>query len=180
MFQNIKEDLRRISEGRVSLRAITARSLSPGFQAILTYRFFHWCHQHKVPTQPLRFFIERFIEITTGISIPACCRIGKGLRIHHFGGIFFHPTVELGDYCTIYHEVTIGNNGGQGGAAKIGNGVLIGAGAKIIGELTIDNNCTIGANALVIKDMPENTIAIGNPAQVISRDSGRSHCPAKR
>ena len=169
MLSNLKEDLKRlVPEKSISLRPLVAGLLSPGFQAIVVYRFFHWCMKCGIPTQPFRFFVERFIEITTGISIPASCRIGKGLRIHHFGNIIFHPTVTIGDYCTIYHEVTIGDRGGEGGAAKIGNGVLIGAGAKIIGEITIGDNCVIGANAVVTKSMPPNTVAIGNPAQVRS------------
>ena len=69
--------------------------------------------------------------------MPACCKIGKGLRIHHFGGVILHPSVEIGEHCTIYHQVTIGDCGGYGGAAKIGDGVIIGAGAKIIGEIEI-------------------------------------------
>ena len=91
------------------------------------------------------------------------------MRIHHFGGVIFHSTAELGSNCTIYHEVTIGDTGGSGDAAKIGDNVMIGAGAKIIGEITIGNNCVIGANAVVTKNMPDNTLAIGNPAQIKPR-----------
>jgi len=171
MFDALKEDIKRLySPNNFSLRRLIAGILSPGFQAILVYRFFSWCYQHHIPTQPFRFFVERFIEITTGISIPAQCKIGKGLRIHHFGGIIFHPTVEIGNYCTIYHEVTIGDRGGYGKAARIGNNVLIGAGAKIIGEIEIGDNCIIGANAVVAKSMPANTVAYGNPAQFKARE----------
>jgi len=171
MFDALKEDIKRLySPNNFSLRRLIAGILSPGFQAILVYRFFSWCYQHHIPTQPFRFFVERFIEITTGISIPAQCKIGKGLRIHHFGGIIFHPTVEIGNYCTIYHEVTIGDRGGYGKAARIGNNVLIGAGAKIIGEIEIGDNCIIGANAVVTKSMPANTVAYGNPAQFKARE----------
>lgn len=166
MFENVKADFKRLSPmGKVSMRTLIAGLLSQGFQAIFVYRFFHWLQQRRIPGQPLRFFCERFIEMTTGISIPACCRIGRGLRIHHFGGIIFHPTVEIGDNCTLYQGVTIGDRGGNGRAARIGNNTLIGAGAKIIGEISIGNNCVIGANAVVTKDMPDNTVAIGNPVQ---------------
>lgn len=170
MFEKVKKDLERLHpEDKRSFRVFIAGLLSPGFQAILVYRFFHWCRKHNIPTQPLRYFIERLTEITTGISIPACCKIGGGLRIHHFGGVIFHSTAELGSNCTIYHEVTIGDTGGSGDAAKIGDNVMIGAGAKIIGEITIGNNCVIGANAVVTKNMPDNTLAIGNPAQIKPR-----------
>lgn len=154
MFNNIKEDIARIDGGKVSSRTIVRGLLSQGFQAILVYRFFNWLHRSGIPGQPLRFVAERFIEITTGISIPATCRIGKGLRIHHFGGIILHPSVTIGNNCTLYHHVTIGDRGGYGNAAHIGNNVMIGAGAKIIGEISIGDNCRIGANAVVTKDIP--------------------------
>ena len=170
MFENVKSDLRRLgTNGQVSARILIAGLLSQGFQAILVYRLFHWLHRRNIPGQPLRFLVERFIEITCGISIPARCRIGKGLRIHHFGGIILHSTAELGDNCTLYHDVTIGDRGGSGDAAKVGNNVLIGAGAKIIGEITIGDNCVIGANTVVTKDMEPATKAIGSPCRFIPR-----------
>lgn len=170
MFDTIKADLRRLSpSGKASSRIFLSGMLSQGYQAILVYRFFHWLHCRGMSGQPLRFICERFIEITTGISIPACCRIGKGFRIHHFGGIIFHPSVEIGENCTLYHGVTIGDRGGAGKAAKIGKNVLVGAGAKIIGEISIDDNCIVGANAVVTKDMLAGSVAAGNPAQYRQR-----------
>ncbi len=169
MFENIRHDIDRFGSGNLSLRTLAAGLLSQGFQAILVYRFFNWCFRKGIPAQPLRFFCERCIEITTGISIPACCRIGKGIRIHHFGGIIFHPTTEIGENCTLYHGVTIGDRGGTGGAASIGNNVLIGAGAKIIGEISIGDHCIVGANAVVTRDMPPNTVAVGSPCQLRPR-----------
>lgn len=163
-LENIFDDIKRLHpSGEVSLRRLVAGLFSQGFQAILVYRFFNWCHRNRIPTQPLRFLCERFIEITTGISIPACCAIGKGFRIHHFGGIIFHPTVRLGNNCTLYHGVTIGDDGGTGGAATIGDNVMIGAGAKIIGEVSIGDGCKIGANAVVTKNMSPYSIALGAP-----------------
>jgi len=168
VFENIKADIARLGDGEISLRVLVRGLLSQGFQAILVYRFFHWLKQKGIPGQPVRFFCERFIEITTGISIPAECKIGSGLRIHHFGGIIFHPSVTIGKNCTIFHHVTIGERGGAGGAAKIGNNVMIGAGAKIIGEITIGDNCKIGANAVVLKDLPPNSVAVGIPARILN------------
>lgn len=169
MFSNLKSDIARFGGGEFSTRALARGLVSQGFQAILVYRFFHWFKKRNLPAQPLRFIVERFIEITTGISIPAECVIGKGLRIHHFGGIIFHPSVEIGENCTIYHQVTIGDRGGFGGAAKIGNNVMIGAGAKIIGEIAIGDNCKIGANAVLTKDMPPNSVAIGSPTRILEQ-----------
>ena len=181
MFLNIKADLARLStSGKPSLRTLISGLLSQGFQAILVYRFFNWLHRKGLPGQPLRFIFERFIEITCGISIPACCQIGKGFRIHHFGGIIFHPTTQLGENCTFYHGVTIGDRGGSGNAAKIGNNVTVGAGAKIIGELSIGDQVMIGANAVVTKDVPENTVVVGSPARYLPRkDEPANHQPTE-
>lgn len=172
MFQKISEDLRQLApgDGRISFRTFIRGLISQGFQAILVYRFFNYLKKHHIPGQPFRFIFERFIEITTGISIPAACTIGKGFRIHHFGGIIFHPSVVLGDYCTLYHGVTIGDAGGYGNAAKVGNNVMIGAGAKIIGEITIGRHCKIGANAVVDKDVPDYSICYGNPCIIRERE----------
>ncbi len=79
-----------------------------------------------------------------------------------------HPSVIIGDNCTLYHHVTIGDLGGMGKAAHLGNNVMIGAGAKIIGEISIWDYCKIGANTVVNKDLPEGAIAIGNPALIVS------------
>lgn len=175
MFENIKADIGRFSGNRPSLRASARGVLSQGFQAVLVYRVFRWLREKGIPAQPFRFFAERFIEITTGISIPAGCEIGKGFRIHHFGGIILHPAARIGENCTMYHGVTIGDKGGYGGAARIGDNVLIGAGAKIIGEVTIGDNVKIGANAVVTTDVPAGSVVYGNPGRISSRGSGNRH-----
>ena len=182
MFETIAADIHRLDPaGKSSVRHSVAGLLSQGFQAIMVYRMFNWLHRRGISGQPLRFLCERFTEITTGISIPACCSIGKGLRIHHFGGIVFHPTVVMGENCTLYHGVTVGDRGGSGHAARIGDNVLIGAGAKIIGEITIGDNCVIGANAVVAKSMPADTVALGSPCRFKERtDSGISSASVPR
>lgn len=167
MFDYIKTDLHRFFNEDGGLRGMVRGILSQGFQALLVYRFFRWFHVHGIPTQPIRFLIERIIEIITGISIPAEAEIGKGLRIHHFGGIFFHPRVKMGEYCTIYQGVTLGDKGGYGGAPSIGNNVLIGVGSKVLGPITIGDNAVISANSLVIRPVPDNAIVLGVPAKVI-------------
>ena len=130
-WEAVNADVARFREEDDSLRALIRGLLSQGFQALFVYRVFHWFHERGIPTQPVRFFCERLIEITTGISLPAEATIGKGLRIHHFGGIIFHSTAVVGEHCTIYHGVTLGDRGGYGGAPRVGHRVLIGAGAKL-------------------------------------------------
>jgi serine O-acetyltransferase len=157
-------DVARLREEDKGLRALVRGIVSQGFQAIIVYRIFRWFHEHGIPTQPIRFFIERFTEITTGISIPVQARIGRGLRIHHFGGIIVHSEAVIGEGCTIYHGVTLGDLGGRGGAPSIGNHVVIGAGAKILGRIEVGDDCRIGANAVVRTSVPAGCLAVGVPA----------------
>jgi serine O-acetyltransferase len=163
-WSTVQADIHRFSEEDNSARCLIRGLLSQGFQAVFVYRIFRWFYERRIPTQPLRFFVERFIEIITGISIPAQAKIGKGLQIHHFGGIIVHSDAVIGEYCTVYHGVTLGDRGGWGGAPRVGNRVLIGAGAKLIGEIVIGDDCIIGANAVVHTSVPAGHIAVGVPA----------------
>jgi len=166
----IQADIQRFRTEDDSVRALIRGLVSQGFQALIVYRIFRWFYERRIPTQPLRFFVERFIEISTGISIPVQATIGKGLRIHHFGGIIVHSTAIVGEYCTVYQGVTLGDRGGWGGAPTVGNRVLIGAGAKLIGEIIIGDDCVIGANAVVCTSVPTKHLAIGVPAIIKRRD----------
>ena len=148
--------------------------LSQGFQALVVYRVFRWCAERRIPTQPLRFCVERWTEITTGISLPAEARIGPGLRIHHFGNIIIHSETTLGADCTLYQGVTLGDLGGWGGAPHVGNRVLIGAGAKLLGAIEVGDDCQIGANAVVRTLVPANSLAVGIPAVIRKKSSNRS------
>ena len=169
MFDNIIADLKRFGvDDTLSWRPALRGVLSQGFQAILVYRFFNWLHKSGLPGQPLRFFVERFIEITTGISIPAECMIGKGFRIHHFGGIMFHPAVVIGENCTICQDVTLGDKGGYGGAPIIGDNVFIGAGAKILGGVKIGNNSKIGALVVVSESIQNNSKVLSTKPVVLT------------
>jgi serine O-acetyltransferase len=110
----------------------------------------------------LRFFIERFIEITTGISLPAEATIVPGLRIHHFGGIIMHSKAVVGEGCTLGVTLAIW----EGGAPHIGHHVLIGAGAKLLGQTDIGDYCCIGANAVVLTAVPPRCLAVGVPVVI--------------
>jgi serine O-acetyltransferase len=163
-WQIIRADVKRFREEGDDPRILVRGLLSQGFQALVVYRIFRWFHERRIPTQPIRFFVERLIEIVTGISIPAQAQIGKGLRIHHFGGIIIHSQTVIGEGCTLYHGVTLGDRGGWGGAPRIGNHVIIGAGAKILGDVTVGDDCQVGANAVVRISVPAGCLAVGVPA----------------
>ena len=168
-WATVQADISRFREEDDSWRALIRGLLSQGFQALFVYRVFRWFHERGIPTQPIRFCCERFIEMTTGISIPADATVGKGLRIHHFGGIIFHSGVILGEHCTIYHGVTLGDRRGDGGAPRVGHRVLIGAGAKLIGKIKVGDDCVIGANAVVHTSVPARHLAVGVPATIKKR-----------
>ena len=147
-----------------------------GLWALAEYRFHHWVDaQVSIPIirQLLRLVCliwHKFIEITTGIDLPYKADIGKGLFIGHFGGIIVNPQVKMGEYCNLSPNITIGV-GGRGekrGCPTLGNRVFIGPGARIFGPITIGNDVAIGANAVVTKDLPDNAVAVGIPAKIIS------------
>jgi serine O-acetyltransferase len=165
-WTTVLADVARFREEAPGLRPLVRGLVSQGFQALLVYRIFRWFYEHRIPTQPVRFIVERFIEITTGISIPVQARLGKGIRIHHFGGIILHPEAIVGEGCTIYHGVTLGDLGGWGGAPRIGNHVVIGAGAKLLGQIEVGDHCRIGANAVVLTSVPAGCLAVGVPAEI--------------
>ena len=173
LWRTLQADVARFREEGDDTRTLVRGLLSQGFQALVVYRIFRWFHERGIPTQPIRFFVERLTEIVTGISIPAQAQIGKGLRIHHFGGIIIHSETVIGEGCTIYHGVTLGDRGGWGGAPRIGNHVMIGAGAKILGNVTVGDDCRIGANAVVTTSVPPHCLAVGVPAVIKEPASAR-------
>lgn len=180
-WRTVQADVRRLREEDVGARALVRGLLSQGFQALFVYRCLRWCHERGIPTQPFRVVVERLIEITTGISLPAEATIGPGLRIHHFGGIILHSQAVLGAGCTLYQGVTLGDLGGWGGAPCLGDHVLLGAGAKVLGAITIGDHCAIGANAVVLDSVPAGCVAVGVPAVVKPRrsmDATAPHAPA--
>ncbi|WP_028862348.1 serine acetyltransferase [Psychromonas aquimarina] len=130
----------------------------------------------KVIYRVFLFFYNRAQE-HFGVEIEPWTKIGKGLFLPHLNGIVLNPNVVIGDNCTILQQVTIGNNGFKGlnDLAVIGDNVQIGAGAKIIGPCTIGSNITIGANAVVTKDILDNQVVGGIPASLLSNKVSKIH-----
>lgn len=110
----------------------------------------------------------RLVETVLGISLPKNADIGPGLRIWHFGGIFIHPNATIGANCTLRQGVTIGNRYDDEVAPVLGDNVMLGAYAQILGNVRIGNNCRIGALSVVLHDVPDNATAVGNPARIIT------------
>jgi serine O-acetyltransferase len=125
-----------------------------------------------------RFCNFILVTLISGGEIPARCQIGAGLRLpHHANGVIIHPDASIGDDVTIFHQVTIGINeqSSRGpGAPTIGNRVVIGAGAKVLGPVQIGDGSSVGANAVVVNDVPANATAVGVPAKVLMTHSAES------
>lgn len=111
--------------------------------------------------------VSTVVETFTGIRLPIECKIGKGLRIWHFGGIFININAVIGENCTLRHGVTIGNRYNDQVAPVIGDNVEIGAYAQVLGGITIGDNCKIGALTVVLDSMPEGATAVGQRSRII-------------
>ena len=139
------------------------------------YRFGRWRYRfkHRIVRAPLSFLYKllfKLVQILTGIELPCETNLGHRFRIDHFGGVIVSGDAEFGDDVVIRNGVTIGlRRTGVRGSPKIGNRVDVGAGAKILGAITIGDDTAIGANAVVLDDVPPNSIAIGIPAKIIPR-----------
>ena len=151
--------------------------LYPGFHVLVTHKIAHFLYRHKW------FFCARLISQLarhfTGIEIHPGAKIGRKLFIDHGMGIVFGETTESGDNCTIYHGVTLGGTCKDTGKRHptLGNNVLIGAGAKVLGPVFIGDNVRVGAGSVVLNNLPANCTAVGVPAEVV-RINNAKVCPA--
>ena len=163
LFENIREDWRTYD-----------RQLSrQGLWVMLVYRYGRWRYSIRPRWLRLPFslaykFLKPISEILTGIELPCEVVLGRRFRIDHFGGIVISGDAVFGDDCVIRNGVTVGlRHAGVRGSPVIGNRVDIGAGAKLLGPIHIGDNVAIGANAVVLKDVPPNSIAVGVPARIL-------------
>jgi serine O-acetyltransferase len=168
MFRNLRETL-----GAYKQRDPAARSslyillLYPGVSATINHRFAHWLYRHH------RFFFARAVSqwtrFWTGIEIHPGAKIGRRLVIDHGMGIVIGETAELGDDVLLYQGVTLGGTGKDVGKRHptIGDNVLIGTGAKVLGPFKVGDNSRIAAGAVVLKEIPPNSTAVGVPARIV-------------
>ncbi len=144
--------------------------LYPGIRAMRSHRRAHWCytHGHKL----LARWISQASRRRTGIEIHPGATIGKRLVIDHGMGIVIGETAEIGDDCLIFHGVTLGGTGKEIGKRHptIGNNVLIGTGAKVLGPFRVGDNSRIAANSVVLSEVPANSTAVGIPAKIVRID----------
>ena len=146
-----------------------------GFWAMIVYRFGRWRYRIRPgilrkPFSIIYKILYKLVQIICGIELPCEVNVGRNFRIDHFGGIVVSGYASFGDNCVLRNGVTVGlKNIENKTAPNIGNNVNIGAGAKLLGPLKIGDNVDIGANAVVISDVPSNSIAVGIPARIIPK-----------
>ncbi len=171
MIKSIKEDINSIYERDPAARSRWEVLLCySGLHAVIIHRLANklWKADWKVTARWLSQ-VGRFL---TGIEIHPAAEIGKRVLIDHGMGVVIGETAEVGDDCTIYHGVTLGGTSLSEGTKRhptIGRNCIIGAGAKVLGAFTVGDNCRIGSNAVVIKPLPPDSTAVGNPARIVKR-----------
>jgi serine O-acetyltransferase len=141
----------------------------PGLQALVLHRFSHWLYNLGLPLIPrLMSHIGRFF---TGIEIHPGATIGKGVFIDHGMGVVIGETAIIGDYCLIYQGVTLGGTGKQSGKRHptLGENVVVGAGVKVLGNISIGHDVRIGAGSIVLRDVPADCTVVGIPGRVVYR-----------
>jgi len=164
---SIIEDIKAIYRNDPAARNIEFL-LYPGFHAILIHRFTHLLWRLRIPFLPrLLSQISRFF---TGIEIHPGARIGKGFFIDHGMGVVIGETTRIGDNCVFFHNVTLGGTGKHKGKRHptIGNNVMIGTGAILLGPVKVGNNVKIGANTFILmRNVPDNTTVAGTPGRIV-------------
>src|SRR5580698_10066351 len=167
MFGTIKEQIETIFREDPAAKSILEIVLCyPGFHAILMHRFAHLLYEAKIPIVPR--FISQISRFLTGIEIHPGATIGRRFFIDHGMGVVIGETTEIGDDVLIYQGVTLGGTGNEQGKRHptIGNHVVIGTGAKVLGSITIGNNVKVGAGSVVVKSVPDDSTVVGIPGRI--------------
>lgn len=174
MWNTIRRDIQAVFERDPAARsALEIALLYPGLHALWAYRVAHWLWQHNLKL--LGRWVSQLARGITGIEIHPGAKIGKGFFIDHGMGVVIGETAEIGDNVTLYHGVTLGGTSLSKGKRHptLEDNVVVGAGAKILGAITIGANSRIGANAVVVRSVPPNSVVVGVPGQIVKRREER-------
>lgn len=186
MFQRLKEDVQCVFERDPAARhTFEILTTYPGVHAVLMHRITHvfW----SIKLKWLARFLASLTRWFTGVEIHPAAKIGRRFFIDHGMGVVIGETAEIGDDCTLYHGVTLGGTTWKKGKRHptLGNQVVVGAGAKILGPITIGDHCRVGSNAVVVKDVAPNETVVGVPGKIVnavvndSRDEQRREMAKK-
>ncbi len=173
MFEIIKQEIAIIRDRDPAIKSDMEVFLYPSFKAILKYRKAHRLYEKK------HYFLARWVSQRaarkTGIEIHPGATIGKGLFIDHGHGVVIGETAIIGDNVTLYQGVTLGGTGKQKGKRHptLEDNVMVGTGAKVLGDITIGAGSMIGAGSVVLNDVPPNSTVVGVPGRVVKRDNVR-------
>jgi len=168
MFRGIREQIDTIFREDPAARSVIEIILCyPGFHAVMLHRVAHALYEAKIPFFPR--FISQLSRFLTGIEIHPGAKIGRRFFIDHGMGVVIGETAEIGDDVLIFQGVTLGGTGHETGKRHptIGNHVVIGTGAKVLGGITIGNNVRIGAGSVVVKPVPDDSTVVGIPGRIV-------------
>ena len=168
MFSTIREQIETIFREDPAARSVLEIVLCyPGFHAVLMHRVSHWLYRHRAPV--LARFLSQIARFLTGIEIHPGAKIGRRFFIDHGMGVVIGETAEIGDDVLIYQGVTLGGTGHEKGKRHptLGNNVVIGTGAKVLGSIRVGNNSKIGAGSVVVKPVPDNSTVVGIPGRIV-------------
>jgi serine O-acetyltransferase len=176
LFQLVQSDLRAKAQwcyGDISARALMKTAFTDGTAAMLWYRLMQWARRRRLA--PLEMAFNKLNAIACNCIIGRGAEFGPGFVLIHSTGIVINGQVRGGSHVYLEHQVTIGAE--RGHSPQLGDRVFVGAGAKIVGPVHIGHDCRIGANAVVVNDIPSGTTAVGIPAKVVRRrDSAAPAC----
>ncbi|MBN9421466.1 MAG: serine O-acetyltransferase [Candidatus Accumulibacter sp. 66-26] len=174
MFRRLREDIRSVFDrdpaARTSWEVLTCY---PGVHAMIGHRLAHWLWRHRL--RWLGRFVSHLARFFSGIEIHPGATIGRRFFIDHGMGVVIGETAVIGDDVTMYHGVTLGGTSWNKGKRHptLGDRVVIGAGAQVLGPITVGAGAKVGSNAVVVKDVPPGTTAVGNPARIIDTEQAQ-------
>ncbi len=173
MFRHLREDIRSVFDRDPAARSFwEVLTCYPGIHALIYHRLAHWLWRHRL--RWLARFVAHLSRFFTGIEIHPGATIGRRFFIDHGMGVVIGETALIGDDVTLYHGVTLGGTSWNKGKRHptLENGVVIGAGAKVLGPITIGAGAKVGSNAVVTKEVPAGATAVGNPARLLDNSEG--------
>lgn len=176
MWKTIKSDIQAVFENDPAARSTFEVIFTySGLHAIWHYRIAHWFHKRRMYL--IARIISQISRFLTGIEIHPAARLGQRLFIDHGMGIVIGETCEIGDDVVLYQGVTLGGTGKEKGKRHptIGNNVVIASGAKVLGSFTVGDHSRIGANAVVLQEVPPNSTVVGIPGKIVKLNGVRVH-----
>jgi serine O-acetyltransferase len=180
VIQEVRDDLTAAQQRDPAARSVSRLEILltyGGVQALLAHRISHALHEAGVPLIP--GMLANLVKVVTGVEIHPAARIGRGLFIDHGAGVVIGETAEVGDHVTMYQGVTLGGTGFARGKRHptVGDQVMIGSGAKLLGPIVVGARSKIGANSVVIHDVPADATVVGNPGHPVRVEGRRPEGP---